>query len=93
MDSKARTQFWSLAERAKERGMDLAEVLDREGLLLTTRRRLDIQADALDQVAELLDTTTANQWTTIRATNLTPNDVQSGIADRLREMAQKRRNT
>lgn len=83
----ARENFWKLAEDARLRGRDLAEVLDREGLLLTPQRRRAIEASAFDEIAELLETTSANRWTT----RTTQADLMSAVARNLRSVAEERR--
>lgn len=83
----ARQQFWKLAEDAKLRGRDLAEVLDREGFLLTPERRKEIQAQAFEEIAELARTTSAHQWTT----GTTQADLMSALARNLDKLAKDRR--
>jgi hypothetical protein len=54
LNEQARQEFWKMAEQARSRGRDLAEVLDRAGILLTVERESQIQADTLQEVATLL---------------------------------------
>ena len=84
----ARAEFWRLAEQAKTQGKDLAEVLDRQGFLLTPSRLKKIQADTIDDVAELLETTSPMQYTTKN----TPEDFRRALASYLRDMAKEARN-
>ena len=90
ISAMARDAFWQYADKARKSGKDLAEVLDREGYLLTGTRLVKIQADTIDEIAELLETTSPNWWVA-RNANLTPNDLQREIAARLRSMAKDRR--
>jgi hypothetical protein len=55
LNTMARDDFWRAAQVAREQGKDLAEVLDRAGVLLTPARLRRIQADVLFDVAEMLD--------------------------------------
>lgn len=81
----AREAFWSMADQARSRGLDLAEVLDRQGYLLTPERLDKIKADAIDEIAELLETTSPHQYTTKN----TPEDFRRALASYLREMAKE----
>ena len=81
----ARSQFWQLAETAKTQGRDLAEVLDREGVLVTPERHKLIRKQAIDEVANFIEALSVQQITG-RTIGVTGNDVQSGVVRLLREM-------
>jgi hypothetical protein len=81
-----RAEFWKLAEAAKERGLDLAEMLDREGVLLTPERQDRIRRDALGLAADMLEARSVQQITG-RTIGVTGNDVLSGVVRTLREMS------
>ena len=87
MDAEARAHFWELAEQAKTRGRDLAEVLDRAGVLVTPEREARIQADILQQVADALRDTPSRQLS--NATNVL--DFQRDLAFLVQAMADNRR--
>lgn len=82
-----REQLRTEAREALRGGKDLAEILDRQGFLLTPERLLEIQARTLEEVAEVLATSTPRQWT--------KTDTQQGLMDsivrNLRELAKERR--
>lgn len=82
-----REQAAKLIEDAKARGLSQAEVLDRGGFLLTQERIKEIQARAISDVVELLESTTPHQYTRKN----TPNDLQVALAAYLREMAKELR--
>ena len=88
MDAEARAHFWELAEQARTRGRDLAEVLDRAGVLVTPERESRIQADVLQQVADALRDTPPRQLSS--ATNVL--DFQRDLATLVQAMADKLRN-
>lgn len=89
----ARDEFWRVAEIAKAQGKDLAEVLDRTGVLLTPRRFRVIQADSWDHIAEILETSPPSAWMVDRTTRApaTIYDLLHGIAQTLRDMARANR--
>jgi hypothetical protein len=87
INAMAREEFWRLANEARERGLDLAEVLDRQGYLLTPRRLARIQADTLAEVAELFETTMPHQYTHKN----TQNDLMRVLAQFVRGMELERR--
>lgn len=91
IDDSGREVFWKLANAARSGGKDLAEVLDRAGVLLTDQRRKDIQADVLGDLAEMLETTNANQWTISEYRHPNNEDIRIGIATRLRQLEQATR--
>jgi len=66
-------------------GRDLGEVLDRSGVLLTPERLRDIQAKMLDEVAEILATSTPSQFTA-KGTQL---DLLAGITRAIERMSQE----
>lgn len=72
----AREDFWDYAQRARSAGKDLAEVLDREGVLLTSQRRFEIRSEMLSEVLELLRSTEAHHWFP-NGTPQTPRDLKS----------------
>ena len=87
MDAEARAHFWELAEQAKTRGRDLAEVLDRAGVLLTVGREKQIGADAIQEVARMLRELSPHRLS--RSTNLL--DFQRDLATLIQTMADNRR--
>lgn len=87
MDAEARAEFWELAEQAKSRGRDLAEVLDRAGVLLTDERMMKIQADAIQEVAQMLHELSPHRLS--RSSNLL--DYQRDLAMIIQNMADNRR--
>ena len=89
----ARTEFWTLANRARDKGLDLAEVLDREGVLLTPQRHAEIQAQAFEHIAEMLETSAPSAWMPERTTKApaTLYDLQHGIVQALKNMAKEKR--
>lgn len=90
MERAAREKFWTLADEARTRGKDLAEVLDRAGILLTERRRRESQAIILEQLAQVLESTSAAQWLRGQP-GQTPNDLKRAITEHIHTMAQERR--
>jgi hypothetical protein len=87
ISTMAREDFWAAADQARRRGKDLAEVLDREGYLLTETRLRQIQADALMMAAELFAETSPHQWTTGK----TQADLQRSLSAALFAMAKEAR--
>lgn len=83
ISTMGRENFWTAAEQARSRGKDLAEVLDREGYLLTPQRLHQIQADTIDMVVEMLATSEPLQWTR----DQTLGGLQRSITSVLRGMA------
>jgi hypothetical protein len=81
-----RQEFWRIAEAAKSRGLDLAELLDREGVLLTPDRQVAIRAAALEEMAEFFDNISV-QSLTGKTIGVTGNDVKAAVAELLRTMA------
>lgn len=79
-----------MAEQAKSQGKDLAEVLDRAGVLVTPKRLARIRAEAFREVAELLETSTPAQMIA-PLRSFTPLDLQNGLARRLRAMEENER--
>lgn len=82
-----RDNFNDFAAETRFRGKDLAEVLDRAGVLLTPERKKAIEANVLDEVAELLATTSAHQWTRKN----TQMDLIHALSSALRALATERR--
>lgn len=76
-------------EKTKLRSQDFGEALDRAGVLLTPDRFFHIQADVIDEIAELIATTSAHQWTGGHGT--TQMDLMTAISDKLRALANDRR--
>lgn len=87
INAMAREEFWKHAEVAKSRGRDLAEVLDREGYLLTPERIREIEAQTIEEIAELLGSTSPHKWTT----GTTQLDLISAISTKLWTLARERR--
>lgn len=75
----ARERFWDLALHAKDRGRDLAEVLDREGVLLTDSRLRKIKADTIREIADLLGTSSPHKWTQGSTQMHLINDIALGL--------------
>lgn len=84
ISTMAREEFWRHAERARTQGKDIAEVLDRQGFLLTPERIKNIRADAVEQVIQILEETPVSTWTTYGTTRL---DMLNSIIRTLREVA------
>lgn len=82
-----REQLRAEAREALRGGKDLAEVLDRQGFLLTPQRLMEIQARTLEEIAEVLATSTPRQWTR----RDTQQDLMDAIVRNLREIANGRR--
>jgi hypothetical protein len=93
IETMAREEFWRVAETAKAQGKDLAEVLDRMGVLLTPKRRKIIQADSWDYIADRLEELPPSAWMVERTTKApaTIYDVIHGIVSMLRTMATTKR--
>lgn len=77
-------------ERAARQGHDPGEVLDRTGVLLTPQRLDQIKADALDDLAEMLEGSDLSEWRgdmSIRS----PQDAKHAITARIRLLARATR--
>ena len=61
VDQYTYDQFKLAEKRAKELGLPLIEVLDRAGLLLTTRRRHDLQVESAEEVVRRLSRQNPNK--------------------------------
>jgi hypothetical protein len=85
----ARDQFWDMALSAKERGRDLAEVLDRAGVLLTDSRLRKIKADTIREIADLLGTSSPHKWTQGSTQMHLINDIALGLRKIAEEWEQK----
>lgn len=79
----ARKEFWQMAEMAKAEGKDLAEVLDRCGMLLTPERKAVIEANVYRELVEMLQTTSAVDWTDRDNPLRSPEDAKRAITRRL----------
>lgn len=88
ISTMAREEFWRLAERARDEGKDLAEVLDRQGYLLTPKRANTIRATAIEQVIQVLEETPISRWTTYGTTRL---DMLNAITQQLKSLADEYR--
>lgn len=85
-----RAAFWKLAEQAKEQGKDLAEVLDRAGLLLTPKLRRKIQADTIFLMADGIEAKgPARMLKDAGFTRGTPADMHRIIVEDLNEQGRK----
>jgi hypothetical protein len=80
----ARTEFWKMAEQAKAEGKDLGEVLDRCGMLLTPARKALIEANTYRELAEMLDTSSAHEWTDKDNPLRSPEDAKRAISRRIK---------
>lgn len=87
----SRDQVDALAVIGRRQGKSFGELLDRHGFLLTEQRLKDIQADMLGDIADMLETTTANRWLTTEYKHPNTEDVRIGVAARLRQMEQATR--
>lgn len=58
----AREDFWDYAQRARTGGKDLAEVLDREGVLLTPARKAQIRHEVMEEILVILNDVEAHRW-------------------------------
>ena len=79
----ARKEFWAMAEIAKVEGTDLGEVLDRCGVLLTPERKAAIEANTYRELKEMLDTTSAHEWTDKDNPLRSPEDAKRAISRRI----------
>ena len=84
----AREAFWDHAHTARTNGRDLAEVLGRGGYLLPPSSGANIQPDTIDEIADLLGSTSPHQWNDNGNTQM---DLMAGIVRRLRVLADDRR--
>ena len=87
INAMAREEFWKHAEQARAHGRDLGEVLDRAGYLLTPQRIREIEARTIDEIADLLGSTSPHKWTT----GNTQMHLIGDIAVKLRRLAADRR--
>lgn len=83
-------ELGSVLESLRIRGRNVGEGLDRFGALLTRERHLKIQADTIQEIADLFSTTSAHQWTGGRGS--TQMDLMHAIVAKLEQLAQDRRN-
>lgn len=77
-------------ERAQRQGKNLGESLDHVGALLTASRLDQIRADALDDLADMLEGSDLSEWRgdmTIRS----PQDAKHAITARIRLLAKATR--
>jgi hypothetical protein len=84
IQAMARSEFWKLAEQAKAEGKDLGEVLDRLGMLLTPSRKALIEANTYRELVEMLDTSSAHDWTDKDNPLRSPEDAKRAISKRLK---------
>lgn len=84
------SELGAVLESLKTRGRNIGEGLDRFGALLTHKRYLAIQADAIQEIADLISTTSAHQWA--RGYGNTQADLMSALQIQLNRMADDRRN-
>lgn len=61
VDQRTFEHYELAVKRAKELGLPLVEVLDRGGLLLTAKRRHDLQVEAIEDVVRRLDLQSPNK--------------------------------
>lgn len=73
-----------MAEQAKTEGKDLAEVLDRCGMLLTPERKAAIEAEVYRELVLMLETTDANAWADVDNKMRSPNDMKIAFTKRLK---------
>lgn len=83
-------ELGAVLESLRIRGRNIGEGLDRFGALLTHQRHLDIQADTIQEIADLMYGTSAHQWS--RGYGNTQTDLLNAIQVRLTQLAQDRRN-
>lgn len=81
----------TLIQACRKMGKDFAEVADHHGILLTEQRLKDIQADVIGDLAAMLETTSAKDWTQVQYKHPSTEDVRTGIAVRLRQLEQATR--
>lgn len=74
----AREDFWNHAQRARNQGKDLGEVLDREGVLLTEARKHQIRGEAFEEILNILKGTEVNAWFR-PGTPITPRDFKETL--------------
>lgn len=78
-----------LHQHTKLRSQDFGEALDRAGVLLTPERFQHIEANTIDEIAQLIATTSAHHWTGGHGN--TQMDLMTAISDKLRALATDRR--
>lgn len=88
LSTLARDDFWQLAQTAREQGKDLAEVLDRAGVLLTQARLRRIQADVLEDLAFMLAISSVHEWLPKSSGALSPQQVADLIRERIKALAE-----
>lgn len=86
-----REEFARFLEDSKAQGLDLAEVCDRAGILLTPQRKLAIEAQALDAVADHLESVPTHTLVP-RTLGATLADLHRGIVESIRTFAEGIRN-
>lgn len=86
-----REQFAAFLEDSKAQGLDLAEVCDRAGVLLTPERKNAIEAQALDAVADHLESLPTHSLVP-RTLGATLADLHRGIVESIRTFAEGVRN-
>ena len=84
VQAMARNEFWKMAEIAKKEGKDLGEVLDRLGVLLTPRRKAQIEADVYREIVLMLETTSISEWADKDNPVRSPEDAKRALTRRLK---------
>lgn len=82
-----REEFAKFLEESRAQGLDLAEVCDRAGILLTPERKLAVEAQALDAVADHLESLPTHSLVP-RTLGATLTDVHRGIVESIRTFAE-----
>lgn len=82
-----REEFAAFLEESRAQGLDLAEVCDRAGVLLTPERKNAIEAQALDAVADHLESIPTHQLIP-RVLGATLAELHRGIVESIRTFAE-----
>ena len=75
----------SIIRDARERGLDVAEVLEARGLLLTDDRKAKVIKDAMSNMVDTIELATMNEMG-IKRTAPTAQDMREGIVAFLRRI-------
>lgn len=83
-------ELGAVLKSLQTRGRDVGEGLDRFGALLTRKRYTAIQADTIQEIADLIGSTSAHQWTG-RGYGNTQMDLMNALEHKLTQLAHDRR--
>lgn len=80
-----KVEFYDLAERCRMFGLDLAEAVERAGVILTPERLSKIRHNLYLEIAQMVDETSARQWTS----GNTQADLMRGFSEAMRQFARE----